>query len=169
MPVENPITHTPAVSSSNVFDMRVDDIADAAMEEAEQSQREYERKRQEIFDKVRRNVRQHLDTIAPYSVADMELERSLSQPIRQETEDIPRGRNPMIVNAAGEQQKRGKSSATASPPPRKRINKKQQPLMAIEQGEPVQEGTRTRTRATVIKQKKNQLIIKHLQNCVYNL
>ena len=30
----------------------------------------------------------------------------------------PRGRKPMIVNAEGEQQKRGKSYDTSSPPPR---------------------------------------------------
>ena len=35
----------------------------------------------------------------------------------------PRGRKPMIVNAEGEQQKRGKSYDTSSPPPRKRLTK----------------------------------------------
>ena len=76
-------------------------------------------------------------------MADIELDKQ-SQPVR----------NPMIVNGEGDQQKRSKSQEPASAPPTKRLNKKQQLLMALEHGEPEQE--EYRTRASVIKKTKQQ-------------
>jgi hypothetical protein len=60
----------------------------------------------------------------------------------------------MVVNGEGDQQKRGKSQEPATPPPTKRLNKKQQLLMALEHAEPKQEGYRTR--ASFIKKTKQQ-------------
>ena len=112
---------------------------------------EYERTRQAIFDAVRSRVRESIRRNSPYM---QDVKRELTSLNSMTNDTKPREMKPMIVNAEGEQQKRGKSQEPASSPPRKRLNKKQQLLLALEQEEAEQE--QQRTRATVIKKTKQQ-------------
>ena len=160
-------------STTQIFDMTVDDIMDDEMEETDailkQAKEEDEKKKKVIYDKVSKHLGEQvrdLPYLRPSTSSSSQVKKQepaentsrprgrpplKDKPINDESENTtqPRGRKPMIVNNEGEQSKRKTTSEPKIQPPKKKITKKQadKELRALENAANIEPKAKAKSKA----------------------